>query len=335
MNFLDYFTFNNIIVVFSICMIITALLMLIVTNSYAILSVISIQFLELIMYTSFCYGAYVSQDLFGSEFGYIWGFLFAMGLTATTLITSVRIKRDNSNIYTFLIINVMIHGLIGMYLKSTLICAVSVIFLMIYMHCHCSYFPNMKHKTTDINHHVISVLTSGTITISGLLLHIYGMNETNYIDSNILLTYVRLFIPGMLWLGPYILFISLCLISSFKYYGFHNDRDHKLWFKNKSQYIASNIFTVICTAIAILIGHFYDIPQLSGISGTVFVISLFKIFFDFCYCRGNNVMAWSFLIIGIILYLTNVYLRKEIEKYGIYKYFHLMPSTYLLLHIFD
>jgi hypothetical protein len=90
-------------------------------------------------------------------------------------------------------------------------------------------------------------------------------------------------------------------------------------------YLTNNLLAIIFGLGAILLGNVYDIPQLSGISGTIFCIYLLQ---KYCELMPYRVefWAWSTLFLGIILYVGNMYLRHEFENGGWGKYFHVFPT---------
>lgn len=158
-------------------------------------------------------------------------------------------------------------------------------------------------------------MASGITTALGTLLSIHSANIAA--GSDILMKNAELFVPGMLWFGPFVFFISLLITSSSAY-------------SKGPQYTNNNLITVICAVSAVLVGNLYDIPQLSGISGTVFFIFLLEKYCEFMPNRVE-VWAWTTLILGIMLYLANVHYRMEFEKYGLHEYFHFTPPVYNLV----
>lgn len=150
MNILGLITFSNIIFVLSILMIVAASIWLFGIYFVAIIAILPVQTIELILYLGLGYSAYSSHVWFGPELGYIWALLFGAGLSATTLLTGVRSKSGNAFLFNF--VNMMIHGLIGIHVGSTLICSVSVMFFMSLIGFQFGFGPGVL---LDTNHRTL------------------------------------------------------------------------------------------------------------------------------------------------------------------------------------
>lgn len=172
------------------------------------------------------------------------GLLFAFGLTITTLfVFTSLIKQYNINDKCaeslFYFLNIIIYGVIGVYLDSSLICAISVIFLMLLIFAVAFIFCN--------NEGIIAMMfASWIITCLGILL--YLLTQPN----NLGITFgplVFLFAPGTLLVGYFVFFIS-SLVASDLYY-FHNTK----------YYICINIITITLYLLCMYIGNLYEIDQ--------------------------------------------------------------------------
>lgn len=305
----------DILSVLSILMIIGAGSWLFGIYVISIFFILPIQIIEFILYVSLGYSAYSSPDWFGSELGYIWALIFGAGLSATTILTRYRLK--SGNVFLFNLINMLIHGAIGLHLRSTLICGVAVMFFMSLIGFSIGYKSN--------DHEIISSATfaSGITTVLGTTIHIYSANIIA--DSDPFIKNAELFIPGMLWFGPFVFFVTMIIASSHVYCNRHRRHDDSF---NNVRYCVNNIMTIICTISAVLIGNHYNIPQLFGICGTVFFIFLLEKFCEIA--SDRELLAWTLFLSGIMLCLIDVHYRTEFEKYRFYDYFHLTPPLYHL-----
>lgn len=308
-------SFSNFLFVISVLMIIAACMWLFRIYLLQILLLMSLEVIELILYGSFGYAIYKTPDVFGSEQGYIWGFCFAAGLTATTLITGLRTKSGNVDLFNFG--NMMIHAIVSVYLKSSLIAATSVMFLMCFIGFSIGMGPGFVafgYKDKD----VISsaTLASGIVTAIGTFLHI---KLTEHLENGIpftpFLRYAQLFTPGMVWFPPFVFFLSLLIVSS-KYYSQH-------------VYVNNNIIAIGLYLVAVLLGNLYNISQITGFSGTFFVLYLCQKYFEIM-PNKKEWWAWTLLIIGITLYVVNMYYRTTFEEYGLHAYFNLVPKFEVL-----
>ena len=272
-----------------------------------IIASIPLALLELLMYIGFSYGVYMSPK-FGQDLGYIWALSFTSCLTITSIITFKHLKSIDFSF--FVCLNMILYGVNGIYLQSTLICAVSVMLFMHLIGFDVAFGPGyvaVGHKEVNVIPRV--ALSSGITLVIGCFFKIFATNIAASSDK--LLHSINLFVPGMLWFGPFVFFISMLIMSS-------------SFYSEKNSYMNYNLLTIFTAILALLIGNLYNIRQLSGISGTIFVLYLIEKYFELM-PQNINVWAWSTLIIGITLYTINIYYRTEIEKYGLYEYFHVVP----------
>lgn len=126
---------------------------------------------------------------------YIWGLLFAVGLTIATTLTTIRSHYD---IDTYCIVNMIIYAVSGIHIESSLICSIAVLFLMFYI-----VFGGEFGLGFRANFVPTATFISGVVTCVGSILEIKSTN-----------TIARLFVPGMLWFGSFVFFCSLLIISS-------------------------------------------------------------------------------------------------------------------------
>lgn len=309
-NNLGYISFSNVMFVLSILMIILGTIWLCGIHMINILKLIQLQTLEILLYAGFIFLIYHTPHWFGS-LAYIWGLLFALGLSATTLISSTIRHSATTSIEYLLITNIAIHSITGIYLQSPQICGIAVVFFMNLIGFRIGFGPG--YWAFGYDEHDNSIIYSATYA-SGLVLGLGAMIRINGLGANpsIAMKNAELFVPGALWIGPFVFFTSLLIISSLRF--------------DKSQYnrryINNNIFAIACYIFALYIGNIYSINQLSGYAGTIFVLYLMEKYIEIMPNR-SEVWASSILALGIILYIVNIHYRMEIERTGLYDYFHI------------
>jgi hypothetical protein len=273
------------------------------------------QTLEIIIYVLLSYVIYSTPNWFHPETTHIWALIFAFGLTLMTIWTALTCAFGNAQLFLFL--NMLIHGFTAIHVNSILIACTSVLFLMVlldFQHSFDSYngyrlfFRSCVITDSHKNELLIpsAMLTSGITTLLGIIFQI------NFLTVNKVFV---LFVPGLLWFGPLIFFVSLLIISSKNY------SDNACQYR---EYIIYNVLTLMLSASFIFIGIIYDIPQLLGICGTFYSMYLLKKYLELM-PRIFEYMAWITLILGISLYTANIYYLPEIKIYS--KYFHLIPPT--------
>ncbi|VBB17593.1 hypothetical protein YASMINEVIRUS_56 [Yasminevirus sp. GU-2018] len=301
-------SFSNFVFVLSIMMIVSAVIWLFGIYIVAIMMIIPLQVIELLMYGFLSMAIHRSPEWFSQDVVHIWGLLFALGLTATMLITGFRIKGGNYHLFNFA--NMIVHGVAGVYLNSTLICATSVMFFMSLIGFSFGFTQNSLSFGYESRDLVGSATVSaGIATAIGVFLRINGSTEVALRTPFYLSA--QLFVPGLLWFGSFVFFLSLLIVSS-------------SYYSSKQAYVSNNVMTIVLSCGAVLIGNLYNISQLSGFSGTFFCIYLLE---KYCEIMPNRseVWAWSTLLFGALLYATNIHYRAEFEQYGLHEYFHLLP----------
>jgi len=312
-------TFSNFLLVISIVLMFSAFVWLFGIYFATIVLLMPAEMIEVVLYSGLSYALYKTQEFFGSELGYIWGLFFALGLTTTTIITGIRTKGDNIQLFNFA--NMVIHAVAGIYLKSSLISAVSILFLMGLIGFQIGIGPGfvtVGYKEKDVI--ATATVVSGIITLIGTY---FSIELASSISLSPFLNNVKLFLPGMLWFGPFVFFLSMLIVSSSSYCGVRYN--HKS--ENYNTYVNNNIMTIVLSLSAVLCGNLYGISQLSGYSGTFFVLYIFQKYFEVM-PNNKETWAWTTLFLGALLYMINVYYRTEIEMYGIHQYFNILPPIH-------
>jgi len=314
-------TFSNFVSIIAIMMIVGAIVWLFGAYFVRIIAHIPLGTLELVLYTGLSYAIYKTPSFFSEDTNYLWGLFFALGLTSTTMITGLR--NDSKNISLLFLINMLIHAVVGIYLESSLVAAVSVIFLMDLIGFNIGVGLGFVLLGYSEQEYITSgTITSGLVTAIGAFLKI-KTDEMNHIfapvtlfTQNCELTRCHLFVPGMLWVGSFVFFVSLLIVSSSLYCNSIKRSTQKAISRSVScaspffgppdnVYLINNIITIVFSLTAILLGNLFNISQLMGFSGTFFIL---YIFFKYCEVMPKNreVWAWTTLVIGIVLYIVNV-----------------------------
>ena len=303
---------SNLFMILAIILIVGGCTLLFRVYLTSILHVIPSVVLECLLYLSLGFAIYLSPQLFSPDISYIWGLLFAMGLSATTILPGFRSKTENIQLFYF--INMLIHASVGMYLYSSLICSVSVAFFMTLIGFHIGFGNGyIVLGYTEKKVVASATMASGIVTCMGSLLRVSLENSiANSTQLSPLMQQMQLFVPGMIWLGPFVFFLSMLITSS------------KFYCEGNELYVSNNMLNILMSVSAIILGNLYCIPQLSGFSGTFFAIFIAEKYIELVPNR-TEVWAITSIMVGVLLYAFNVYFRIEFEKYGIYEYFHLMP----------
>lgn len=295
-------TFSNFTFVISIIMIVSAFAWLCGLYFVQIIVVMPIEVIELALYGFLTLGIHLAPSLFGN-LAYIWGLLFALGITATTVLTYRRFSTRTGILIYFNFVNMLIHAFVGVYLQSKMICFVSVAFFMSLIGFNMGVNPGLITVGYDDKRVAPSAtFASAIVTLVGCYFKIIS-------DPT-----MDLFVPGMLWLGPFVFNVSLLIMSSSYYYP-----------KFSPVYTNMNILTILCGVSAVYFGNVLNISQLYGFGGTFFTIFLLE---KYCEIMPNNsiVWAWSTLFFGALLYIINVHMRLEFDNgNGLGKYFHILP----------
>jgi uncharacterized membrane protein YqaE (UPF0057 family) len=112
------------------------------------------------------------------------------------------------------------------------------------------------------------------------------------------------FREGMLFMGSFVYFVGLLIMSSRYYWYSYTDKDGKLTdFGYRTNWVAFTVMQVCVLSSALLAFYFgsvYNMPALLGFSGTVFAIYVLEKYYDLPW-KGVG-WAWSMLGLGGLLY---------------------------------
>lgn len=234
---------------------------------------------ELASYSLFSFLITQTPRWFHSDVTHVWGTMFALCLTMT--LSSTYLRSDIKNPILFHVVNTLIHKIVGIYLKSTFVCAVSILLVSFSVILG---FDRVILSLFKYDAVLIIVLMSGTIALINYLIDING----------IFLKKPEFFVPGLSWLGPIALLSSLLLISSSVY---NEGGQFKIPSQDghKTSYIVNNLITIVLSGGAILFGKLFDIAELSGIGGTYICIFIFVKFVEIIPKDGKTFALVSLL----------------------------------------
>lgn len=119
------------------------------------------------------------------------------------------------------------------------------------------------------------------------------------------------FREGMLFLGSFVYFVGLLVMSS-RYYWYTNFEVHQegdgfpkhRWGTNWTGYWAMQVAVLSSAISAFYFGSVYDMPALLGFSGTVFAVYVLEKYYDLPW-KGIG-WAWSMLGLGGLLYIIGL-----------------------------
>lgn len=316
-------SFSNLVFICSILLIVGGFIWMFGLYFALIIILIPPLIIEFALYGGLTFAIYKIPAIFSPNTAFIWGLLFASGLSATTLLTGLRTNKGNLQLFNF--VNMLIHAFTGVYLKSSLICSVSVMFFMSLIGFHMGFGQGFfVIGYTDKKSIPSGTVASGIVTIVGSLLKILLENELNTLHTishttsltiHPFMQYAILFVPGMIWLGPFVFFLSLLITSSKLYCS-----------RNYAFYVNYNLINIVLSVSAVLLGNLYGIQQLTGFSGTFFALYLTQKYIEL---MPNKTEIWALtsIILGAFLYIVNMHYRSEFEKYGLSEYFNLYPPV--------
>jgi hypothetical protein len=305
-----YISFSNVIFVLSILMIILGAVWLFGLHILAIIAIIPLQTIEIILYIGLSICTYNAPQWFGN-LAYIWCLLFGLGFSATTVLSATLHADKTGSAAGLWLINMLIHAFIGIYVGSPMICGIAVLCFMYLIGFNFGFgggFWVVGYGNDDEGTIYSATFASGIVTTIGATIRINGFG----VATSPMMKNAQLFVPGALWIGPFVFFISLLIISS-------------KWMHERQimqRYVNNNVVAIICYIVAVYIGNLYNINQLSGYGGTIFVLYLTQKYIEIM-PNKSEVWAATIFVLGVIIYVANVYFRMEVERLGLYEYFHL------------
>jgi hypothetical protein len=232
--------YNDCLFVVSIMMIIMAMISIINIYIDTIMLFVSEETFDSILCLSLIIAIWDSPKRVGS-FAYIWGFLFACGVTATTYRIMYRVKNDEA---IFFAINAIIHGITAVYLRSSMTGFTSVAFIMALLEYN---IRQCFMKNRDNFHYVPMIITSCIITTVGTCYKIIVLNKHDKFFNFTHFAYFEQFLSNMLWMGP-----STCYFTFLEFCSYSNSSNH---------YVGNNIFVISWSLIILLLSYYHNIPQ--------------------------------------------------------------------------
>ncbi len=296
-----FFTFINIIWFLSSILLVIALAWLTKLYLYPILKEIPASVYEMLIYV-ICFAFIIGGHWFKEGISQFIALPGCIGLIGGLVFTHYLHEKDiqkfyNSKTEKFFSFNsfilFVIWGGVALFYQSSFIAFMSILALesflgfsvMVMPLCYCIGF---KEKSSIPRAMMASFFLLFFCTISKIV----GLN----------LSYFNVFSKGMLFIGTFVYFIGLLIIST-KWYSH----------KNKEHYIYLQLLTIISGVLAFFIGSVWQISQIQGIGGTFFILYLIEKYFELPW--GKKTWAWRMLGLSIILYLLSFLIRQYPEYF--------------------
>jgi hypothetical protein len=199
--------------------------------------------------------------------------LFSFSLTVSVFFLICLLRQrykinDTCCGFLFYFLNIIIYGVIGVYLNSRFLCAISVIFLTIVLMFLVSVILPIRNANTEIIPVLPVLITAGFTTCLGILLYVLALpnNLAISFDSFGPFGSIVLFAPGMLWVGE--LELSLLLFRS------------SLDFYNTKTYVLNNIISIALFALCLYVGNLYEIDQLITVTYVMIIGQIVMKFYE-------------------------------------------------------
>lgn len=254
---------------------------------------------ESIAYLALCGLVYESPVYCGAH-SHLCGLLFVCAISGTTLFSAFRHAAVCKNYSGLLLLNSFIHGVVGVWVLSSSICFLAVLLLLAGL----GLLNGLYSPRLGIRFILSSLISSALVTT---VASSYLVLSRNCCSSPAL----GLFIPGALYLGPSVLYLSLLILSS----PFYTDR---------RLLVRMNIAVLSCVAAGVYHAEIFDLHGVSGLAGTFFILY----FLDkgaYLLPYNPTAWAWSTLAVGIVVYLVSHHGVTHLRATGLDKYFFLLP----------
>ncbi len=121
---------------------------------------------------------------------------------------------------------------------------------------------------------------------------------------------VAVFLPGAIFLGTFVYFVGLLIVSS-KLYPWPD--------KERSGYPAMQILTVVSGLTALAIGSVWEVGSLRGVGGSFFFLYVLEKFFELPWKRAG--WAWGSLCLALLLYGA-AFVAREFPQYFLFDDLH-------------
>lgn len=289
-----------------------------------ILKKLPISFVELIFYTVFGTIVYFAPSL-SPNFSHIIALPPSLFITYTIYYSLKRLDTHSNRseffkVTTFstlfLFLNVVFYAIVAIYLNSLSMGYICIAALMSLVGFNVGFGPGF----IAVGYNNKDVIPSATFSALAILLCGAYFKITN---PTIVLNINQLFVPGMLWLGSFVYFISLLIMSS-KYYALTFDTNVQGQVYSQMQFVA-----IVSGLFAIYFGMFFEISQLYGIAGTITTIYFVEKIYEIS-PKGSGIYLIFFA--SLVVMLINTHIRSYLLENGyenmIDTYFNLYPKSY-------
>lgn len=291
-------TLSNVAFGVSICMVVMALVWLFGFYLRP-MSKIQMRILQVVLYLGLGTCTYMSKIWFG-KFAYLGGLLFALGMTATTLLTGYDF--GVKNMYVFGLVNTLIHCVAAIYIKSRMLGLTSVLF----------FAPTIRLGFQDILGKLY-VRNRGknmipSYTFSGIILTVLGVCFRMFPNC-----IMDVFVPAMLWMGPFLIHATFLMMATPSY-------------AKGIKRIVTNVLALVFGIGLVLLGKLLNVPELSGYGGTYFMLFLLAKILEII-PKNKIAYAWTFLVVGVFTGVLNMFLMTKLDELGLGQYFHFLPMV--------
>ncbi|HLO83805.1 MAG TPA: hypothetical protein VK203_02165 [Nostocaceae cyanobacterium] len=287
-KFTGFFNFVNIIWIASTILLLIAVGWLISIYILPILFAIPAGFYEFLIYVacllSISLGLTFTQDI--SEFIALPGCLGLVGALAFTEVLHQETlnnfyeqnKIDRTSVYPLILF--IIWSAVAVIYHSAIIGFIAILALEVFLGFSVLVMP-LCYFIGFQDREVIPVATAASFFLMAFYLAV-KLTKTD-------ISYLNVFTTGALFLGTFVYFIGLLILSS-KWHGH----------KSKWHYAGLQLLTIVSGVAAIFIGSVWQVSQLNGIGGTFFFLYLLEKYWELPWKKEQ--WAWATLGLAIILY---------------------------------
>lgn len=289
-------TFSNLLFLISTLLIIIGASWLFGLHILKIIAHIPLKVIEISLYTLFSVSIY-HTPYFNTYVHHVWGLLFALGLSCTTFITITRCKFTHNK---FMFLNMLIHGIVGIYLKSQLISAVAVLFFCFLIDTNIRTFHNELNKFPSST---TSEAKYAVLVTEGFMAFLGAYSRINNFTSELL------FSSGLFWIGTSVFFFRIIMTSI-------SPRTSRDFFRGSTRNINTfkfnftNLLTTLIFCMFIFFGYVHGIDSLVVLAGGFFSVYLISKYVEY---TQYNIISGFILILGMYTFAINMYFRTKLE----------------------
>lgn len=209
-----------------------------------------------VVYEAALYAGAIGLSVFGLTLGvtgYLYGFIGVL-LFVGALFFTVKAHSLKGDGWGLFLIIMVYAGVFAFLYQSTLIGYVAVLALL----CAAGFIADSFGLGYVIGFQDEKAVPIGTFA-AFLVLGVHLVMRMNSVDQ----PYIQVFAPGAYWLGSFVGFLGLLIMSS-KYYTNVSEFT--------GRYLLSNVLMLFAGIGAILLGSYYGVPEIAKIGGTFLVL---------------------------------------------------------------